>query len=348
MLAIYSVNQGLSEKNKNSFFDVDLKIVALKQGMLALTDPAGTHRDSDRSNILPWLVAILIGVFVFVIGMVSIRFTVSDYLFQRSLVAASKNDAQATVNDQNSAINMFPNRDGYFRIRSQISLSIANNLAASIPQGQQPTAEQQQLIYQLIQQSINDARTAVAVSPQNAINWQNLASVYRALIGFGQNADQFALLANQQSIALDPNNPQQYISYGGIYYQLGQWDNAIRQFQLAATLKPDFANAFYNLGHALEQKGDLTGARDQYLRVRALVIKDPQSVKVIDAEIQALNNRIGQAQTAQPNAQATGNQSPLEVNQPAAQLPEQEPPVKIPGPTTSVTPRPSATPTPRP
>ena len=336
ILAIYSVQQGMTERNKNNFFDVDLKIVTLRRGMLALTEAAGTHKESDHSNVLPWLVAILLGIFVFVIGMVSIRYTISDYLFQKALIAASKNDAQNTYQYMTDGINMFPQRDGYHRIFSQINLSIANNLASSIPEGTQPTAEQQQTIYQLIQQSINSGRNATAVSPQNAVNWQNLSSIYRALIGFGQNADQFALLANQQSIVLDPNNPQQYISYGGIYYQLGQWDNAIRQFQLAASLKPDFANAYYNLGHALEQKGDLAGARDQYVKVRALVINDEGSVKIIDAEIKTLDDKIGQTQTAQPNAQATENQPPLEVNQPAAQLPEQEPPVEIPGPTTQL------------
>jgi tetratricopeptide (TPR) repeat protein len=348
ILAIYSVREGISERNKNLFFDVDLKIVALKRGMLALSDPTGTHKESDHSNILPWFVAILLGVFVFVIGMVSIRYATSDILFQRALVAASRNDAQNTYQYMTDGIRMFPQRDGYHRIFSQINLSIANNLASSIPEGTQPTPEQQQTIFQLIQQAINSGRQATAVSPQNAINWQNLSSIYRALIGFGQNADQFALLTNQQAIVLDPNNPQQYISYGGIYYQLGQWDNAIRQFEIAANLKPDFANAFYNLGHALQEKGDLQGAIDQFLRVKALVGNDQNSLDIINREIEALQTRIGQTQSAQPNAQAAENQPPLEVNQPAAQLPEQEPPVEIPGPTTSVTPSPSPSPAPAP
>lgn len=340
LLAIYSVHRGLVDHTKKHFFDVDLKIVALRQGVIAMADAPAGQKESRQSNLLPWLVAIIIGIFILFAGYHSIKFVVSDYLFQKSLVAASQNDAQNTLDYQNDALRWFPNRDGYFRIRSQITLSIANNLASSIPQGEQPTAEQQQLIYQLIQQSINDGRRAVAISPQNAVNWQNLSSIYRALIGFGQNADQFALLANQQAIVLDPNNPQQYISYGGIFYQLGQWDNAIRQFEIAANLKPDLANAYYNLGHALEEKGELRAARDQYIRVRALVAADEESVKLIEAEIKALDDKIGQSESAQPNAQAAQNQPPLEVNQPTTQLPEQDPPVEIPGPNASPTPTP--------
>lgn len=349
ILALYSVSQGLGEHHKTSFFDVELKLVTLRRGVFALTDP-NSRTDSEHSNILPVGFAILVGVFTFVVGIVSVRFLASDYLFQKSLVYASKNDAQNTYKYQTDAIRMFPQRDGYHRIFSQINLAIANNLALSIPQGTQPTQEQQQTIYQLIQQAINSGRNASTISPQTSVNWQNLSSIYRALIGFGQNADQFALLANQQAIVLDPNNPQQYINYGGIYYQLGQWDNAIRQFQFAASLKSDFPNAYYNLGHALEEKGDFQNALAQYQAVRQLVANDKASVEQIDKEIAALRQKIGQqanaAQQAAP-APATDNQN-LEVNQPQAQLPGQNPPVRIPGPTTSVTPARNANPSPTP
>lgn len=347
ILALYSVAQGFSEHHKANFFDVDLKLVALRRGVFTF-DPAQHDPNKERSNLLPVGFAILVGVFVFVIGALSLRFLISDYLFQRSLVYAAANDAQRTYQAQTNAIRIFPQRDGYHRIFSQINLSIANNLALSIPQGTQPTAEQQQTIYQLIQTAINSGRNATTISPQTAVNWQNLSSIYRALIGFGQNADQFALLANQQAIILDPNNPQEYINYGGIFYQLGQWDNAIRQFQYAASLKPDYANAYYNLGHALEQKGDLQNAMTQYITVRNLVSNDKPSLDMINSEISALEAKIGQQAAAGGANQASGNQGPLQVNQPSAQLPEQKPPVEIPGPSTTVTPTRTPSPTPRP
>jgi tetratricopeptide (TPR) repeat protein len=338
LLAIYSIHQGFSEHGKASFFDVDLKLVALKRGVLALTDPSKT--DADNSNILPWTIAILIAVFVFMVGMASIRFSISDYLFQQSLVAASKNDAQRTYQLQSSAIRMFPEREGYHRIFSQVNLSIANNLALSIPKGSKPTQDQQNTIYQLIQQAINSGRNATSISPQSSVDWQNLSSIYRALIGFGQNADQFSVLANQQSIVLDPNNPQEYIALGGIYYQLGQWDNAIRQFQIAASLKPDFPNAYYNLGHALEQKGDLQGALTQYQTVKSLVGNDKASADLISGDINTVQAKIakGPASGSENSTTQNASQTPLGVNQPNAQLPSQQNPVKIPGPTTSVAP----------
>ncbi len=337
ILGIYSAQQGLLERQKHRFFDVELKLVTLKKGVFALTDP-NARQNSEHENLLP--IGVFAGAVIFVglVGFVTAKFFISDYLFQQSFVAAAANDAQKTYQLQTRAINMFPQRDGFHRIFSQINLTLANNLALSVPQGQQVSAETQQTIYQLIQQSINSGRNATTISPQTAINWQNLSSIYRSLIGFGQNADQFAVFANQQAILLDPNNPQEYINYGGIFYQLGKWDEAIRQFQTAVQLKPDYANAYYNLGHALEQKGDLQNALAQYQTVRNLVAEDKASQEVISKEIAAIETKI------KSNPVAQSEESQIGISQPQAQLPEQNPKVQIPAPKPSASP----TPTPRP
>lgn len=347
LLALYSAQQGLLDRQRTRFFDVELKLVTLKKGVFALTDP-GTRRDSEYGNILPFGFLVLSLGFSLLVGFLTVKFLYSDYLFQQSLISASKNDAQKTYRLQTQAINTFPQRDGYHRIFSQINLSLANNLASSVPQGSSPSAQTQNTIYQLIQQSINSGRAATSVSPLTSANWQNLSSIYRGLIGFGQNADTFAILANQRAVTLDPNNPLQYISYGGIFYQLGQWDNAIRQFQIAANLKPDFANAYYNLGHALEQKGDLKQALATYQRVKSLVGSDKKSVEQIEKEIEALENKIRSGSQAQSNqAQIESSESSLGVDKPDTQLPAQKNPVEIPGPTATPTPKATATPTPK-
>ena len=182
---------------------------------------------------------------------------------------------------------------------------------------------------------------------QSALDWNSLSGLYRSLIGFGQNAEQFAVLTNQQAIALDPSNPQQYVSLGGIYYQLGVWDEAIRQFTLAANYKVDYANAYYNLGHAYESKGDaasLQNALQSYQQVLTLSASDKPSNDKIKAEIAALQQKIsGQANAQQQQqTQAAAQGSSLNVNEPAAQLPGRDPKTEIPAPpTTKVTPTPT-------
>lgn len=338
LLAIYASLRGLIDNQK--YFDVELELVALKKGFLAFAPESG--REKGYGKILSYTVFAIILVVTLFLGYVSYDYLATNIIFERSVVAASQNNGQLTYTDQSASLSSFTGKynDVYYRVFSQTNLSLANSLAASVPKGASPSAQTQQTIYTLVQQSINTARQATTLSPLNTIDWQNLATIYRNLIGFGQNADQFAILAEQQAVQLDPTNPQGYIALGGIYYQLGQWDNAQQQFQQAATLKSDFANAYYNIAHTLIQKNDLKDALTALQTVRSLVGTDKASISKVDSEIKAIEAQIGQ--TAQPASQ-TQSANPLSVTAPET-LPSQNPPVKIPAPET----KPTATSTPKP
>lgn len=327
VLGLFAANQGLISKAQSRFFDIELQLVAFKRGLIAMEAP---HTKNDKSLILSFFISALILLMAAWVGYFGIRYTISDLTFQKSLVAANQNNGSLTYQKQTEAISTFKYRDGFYRVFSQTNLALANTLAAQQPKGASPSAAVAQNISTLIQQSINAARAATTIAPQTYLNWQNLSSIYRGLIGFGQNAESFAIATAQQSINLDPNNPQQYISLGGIYYQLGQWDNAQNQFQIAIALKPDFANSHYNLGHVLEQKGDLPQALVQYGIVRTLVNNDKKSLEQIEKEIAALQNRINTgSQTPQVSQLQT---EALNIETPNAKLPVQNPPVKIPAP----------------
>jgi len=341
--ALFAVFQGLKSQDHKNFFDIELQLVALKKGLFNFESlpsfihfPDQPHQNQkDASRILPYIFGIIIFLIVGILGFFSIRYLLSDLEFQSSLVAASQNKGQETYLKQARAISMFPYRDGYYRIFSQTNLALANSLAASQPKDSSPSATTQQNIYTLIQQSINAGRTATSIAPLTSLNWQNLSSVYRSLIGFGQNAESFAVATQQRAVLLDPNNPQGYIALGGIYYQLGLWENAQTQFQIAVSLKPDFANAHYNLGHALENKNDLNNALAQYQIVKGLVISDQNSLKQITSEIETLERKIEGKETAASPGIPPSTVPPLNLSTPSAQLPPQNPPVEIPPPTTA-------------
>lgn len=328
VLALFAVSQGLKKQENNRFFDVELQIVALKKGLIAIDTPT----KSEKSLILPYLLTVVIIGVVGVLGYFSFNYIVSDIAFQKSLVSVAQNNGSLVYQQQLDAINMFPYRDGFHRIFSQTNLAIANALASQQSKTGTPSTDSQQQIIQFIQQSIVYARNATTYAPQTYANWQNLSSVYRSLIGFGQNAENFAIATAQQSIALDPNNPQQYISLGGIYYQLQQWDNAQNQFAIAITKKPDFANSHYNLGHALEQKGDLQNALAEYLLVKNLVANDKNSLDQINNEIDVLQNRINTNSNVTSQTNTNSQQQTLNIDTPPARLPSRTPPVKIPAP----------------
>src|SRR3989338_4089227 len=327
ILGLFAANQGLINKAQNRFFDIELQIVTFRKGLIAMETP---HAKNGKSLILPFTIGVIILIIVGIMGFYGTRYVASDLTFQKSLVSAAQNNGSLTYQQQAQAISTFQHRDGFYRVFSQTNLALANTLASQQPAGYAPNQAIQQNIVTLIQQSINAARAAVTVAPQTYLNWQNLSSIYRGLIGFGQNAESFAVATAQQAINLDPNNPQGYITLGGIYYQLGQWDNAQTQFQIAVSLKPDYANSYYNLGHALEQKKDFQNSLAQYQAVRSLVGNDKASLDQIDKEIAALQ---GKAQ-ADTNPSTDPNQT-LNVSKPEVQLPAQNPPVKIPAPPTA-------------
>lgn len=344
-LAIFSVERGLHDEDK--FFDVELHFVAFKNGIIPFsTSPANEERSYKK--VLPYFLFSLFLIFAVISGLFSAKYVIADNLFQQSFVAASQNNGSKLYSLQSSAIQTFPYKDTFYRSFSQTNLVLATTLASQQPKDKQPSKEIQQTIYNLIQNSINSARSAVTISPANTINWQTLSSTYRNLIGFGQNAENFAIVSSQQAVLLDPNNPQEYINLGGIYYQLGQWENAQRQFQIAVNLKPDYANAYYNLGHTLESKNDLQGALTQYQTVKSLVTNDPENFKRISGEIEAIKNKINNLEQAKQQPEKTvkttekdKTQEELKLSTPSAKLPEQKPPVKIPAPNTSTSPTPS-------
>lgn len=349
LLAIFAVVR--IHSNPEKYSDIEFYLVAFKKGLF-VAKPEGerlSQNDRERkySKLLPFgffiVLLVLIGLPVYM----ATRFFISDLIFQQSLVAAAKNDGLSTYKLQIASIQVFPYRDVYYRAFSQTNLALANSLALSQQDKKEPDADIQKNIVTLIQQSINSGRNATNVAPFTSFNWNNLSSIYRSIIGFGQNADRFTLLTLQQAIALDPNNPQQYVDLGGVYYQLGQYDEAMRYFQVAITLKNDYANAYYNFGHAYEAKGELDKALTIYEQVRSLVQSqnDKANVDKITAEIDALKKKIAgekeTVKTAEPTPTGTPEEEqPLTVNEPAATLPERNPKVKVPAPTVSPLPSP--------
>lgn len=333
LLGLYATFRNLT--GNTNYSEMELSLHVSKRGYFVLSEGAGDQRFGKS---LPVVVFVLILVFVGLLGFATFSFVQANTTFQRSLVFAQQNNGTETYNNQLQALNNPAGRyvDSYHRLFSQTNLALANGLASSIPQGASPSAQQQQTIYSLVQQSINSARTATDISPYNAVNWQNLSSIYRALIGFGDNADSFALLAAQQSAVFDPTNPQEYINLGGIYYQLQAWDRAIEQFQTATNLKPDLPNAWYNLGYAYWQKGDLQNAKAALERVKQLVADDKESLDRINEDIKKLDEQLSQGGQAQAP----------DLEQPGPALPPQDPEVEIPAPTPVVSATTTPTPTP--
>lgn len=302
--------------------------------------------ETKQSEILPWLFfipAVLLVLATFYLGG---RAYAAEIYFKQSLDALVANRGTDAYNLQIKTITTNPYLDSYRVAYSQTNFALANAIA-----GQADLSDQDRNnISQLIQQAIREAKVATVLNPQKAFNWENLATLYRNLINFAQGADQWAIAAYQQAIFLDAANPLLRVNLGGLYYSLADYENAVRNFQIAVNLKPDYANGHYNLVAAYREQGKFAQAVQEMEIVLNLVPTDSGDFQKATSELAELREKL-------PPEEATPSAKPAETLTPPSPLPSPaiEPPIELPeeaGPEISPTPTPTppikATPTPTP
>jgi O-antigen ligase len=257
----------------------------------------------------------------------------ADYHHRLALAQAGSNGT-LTYQHLQKAESLNPQADLYRVDMAQTNFALANAIAANATRNSENQLElseqDRNTIQTLLSQAVNEGRVAVALSPRSARNWEVLASIYRNISGVAQNALTFSLDAYGRAIQRDPLNPALRVSVGGIYYSIQNYDMAIRFFSDAANLKPDYANAYYNLSIALRDKGDLENARLVAEQTVALLAKNKETedyktaVKLLD-ELKAKSTTGQQASTGQTETALDGSDvdvnnlnNPPEVATPAA------------------------------
>ena len=276
------------------------RVTALSMGIKASTS------DNKQFDLFPVLLFI-----IFLVGAVPALFrlytvVVADYYHRQALSQANKSGT-LTYQYLQKAESMNPYVDLYRVDMAQTNFALANAIAVqkgptkSNPKGSL-TDNDKKTIQTLLSQSINEGRASVAINPQSARNWEVLASIYRNISGVAQNALVFSLDSYGRAIQRDPLNPVLRVNVGGIYYSIKSYDNAIRFFSDAANLKPDYANAYFNLAIAFREKGDLQNAKAVAEQTVKLLSKNTNSAdyKVASALLKDLDTKASteSAQTA--------------------------------------------------
>ncbi len=215
------------------------------------------------------------------------RVILAEARYKIALEQLARNQGKETYNTLREAINLNPSVDRYHATYAQINLA----LAQSITSKEDLTENDRQTIAQLIQQAIREAKTTATLNRSRASNWELLANVYRAIMPFAEGADEFATQAMQQAVALDPINPSLRIALGGIYFALGNYDEAAEAFRLATLAKADHANAHYNLAATYREKGELDKAIQELTVALSLVNKDSPDYQLAKNELEALEQK---------------------------------------------------------
>ncbi|HZE87011.1 MAG TPA: O-antigen ligase family protein [Methylomirabilota bacterium] len=230
------------------------KVIELSMGLKASTS------DNKHFDLFPVIIFVVFLVLAVPVLFRTFNVVAADYYHRLALSQANKSGT-LTYQYLQKAESLNPQIDLYRVDMAQTNFALANAIvAAKTQQKKNLTDQEKQTVQTLLSQSINEGRISVALNPRSARNWEVLASIYRNIAGVAQNALAFSISSYGQAIQRDPLNPTLRMSVGGIYYAAKNYDLAVRFFTDAANLKPDYANAYYNLAIAYREKGDLQSA----------------------------------------------------------------------------------------
>ncbi len=281
----------------NSFKGMFLRIAGLSA--------TGSSTETIKVDALPGILLVIVIALVLFTGFFGGKMVLADYHHRLALNAISQNQGIVAYNELVAAEKLNPYSDVYRTDLAQTNFALANAIAAAKgPTEASPagslTDQDKQNIQVLLQQSINEGRIAVTLSPRSSLNWEILALLYRQIAGVAQNALVFSLDSYGRAIMQDPLNPVLRVNVGGVYYAIKSYDMAVRFFTDAINLKPDYANAYYNLSVALKDKGDLANAEAIAEKLLTLLDKNSQDYKTANEYLTDLKGKT--ASTNQPPA----------------------------------------------
>jgi tetratricopeptide (TPR) repeat protein len=252
----------------------------------------------------------------------------SQFLMFRAGAAAQQNSVLEVYKLQQRAIMASPHLDTYRRSYSNTNLIIAQILA----QKQDLAADEKQQVLTLLNQAIDQAKAATTINPDNSLNWVLVARTYNNLVGVSEGADTLAGSAYTQALFLAPSDPQINLELGNLYLRLGQYPQAVIQLEKTAQLKPDWANAFYNLANAYKMNKQYEGAVQAYQKTLSLLPFGTETDKV-KAELEELSNAAANSGTGTGAGSGAGGSAAPATVAPA------------PSPTPKPTPKPKPSPT---
>jgi tetratricopeptide (TPR) repeat protein/O-antigen ligase len=316
-LSLLSANYAINASDKAYRVVLSITSVAKSFSILGKDDNQKNKEVFHYIVIIPLLIVVI----------VSSYFLARNYLGEMHIRIALNSAANGKGNDAYiniaKAISYNPRRDNYHTLLARTNIALANNLEEK----KNLSDKDKQTIQSLILQAVNASKTASeTLNPLNVENWETRAFVYGTLRTATKDAFDLEIKSYNTAIRLDPTNPILRVSAGGAYFAKEDYLSAGNLFAQAVNLKPDYANAHYNLGFALANLKSYDRAIQELQLAQKLISKDSQDFKRLDEEIAKLQK---QAQAAKDEQVAGAKDEKLSVEELAGQ---NQPKVKTPQP----------------
>lgn len=186
----------------------------------------------------------------------------AEVSYTKGITVFASGSKDEAIRNLEKAININPKLDLYFMQLSQVYIS---KLGDEISRQDLSQDDKKRNIEILINNSINAAKIATDINPNNAADWSARGLVYQTLIGLLDGADDWAIKSYDEAMKLDPNSPYYPTQEGIIYIEkalsggMASRDqiliSARNQLNKAVLLKPDYAPALYQIARIYQIEG---------------------------------------------------------------------------------------------
>lgn len=175
------------------------------------------------------------------------------------------------------AINLNPKQEMFWRGLSQLyTLKTQQEL------GRDTAAEEKQRnASNFIANAVAASKEATAINPESVANWETRAATYQQILGASEGAFEWSVRSYEKALELEPNNPYLLVELGRAYLSKalmteeaeqrdGYLIKAEEKVRAAFELKPDYAQASYQMAAIYEARGRTQDAINTLENLKAL------------------------------------------------------------------------------
>ena len=150
--------------------------------------------------------------------------------------------------------------------------------------------EDQSKAIALIEESIMEARKAVAVQPDKPQTWNYLSEAYQKLRDVNPKNVELAKDALNHAIELAPQNHIYYGRRATVLIMQKKYQDAEKDLKTALKIDPDNANYYFKLGNVYKSMDKKAEAKQTYLVAKKLTSEENKmGMAQIDAQLKSLD-----------------------------------------------------------